>query len=182
MSNVSPSADVVTAAQVELNNLGFGPLRVNGVVDANTEAAVTKFQQSKGLGTRSWMWEQSANGFDDLGFLTKGTLDAIADATKAAGAAVVRDELKPGDRDMEYLRTTTPAPALVAPTPFYKDPKFLIGGVVLGAAVLWYLEYRKKDEKSGKMAGHTEEEDVKPTKKCTRTPDFESAVTVTEIE
>jgi hypothetical protein len=105
-----PRRDVVALIQTRLNDLGSGPLEVDGAFGPATRAAVLLFQSRRGLtadgavGSKSWA---ALFGASDWGAVTPATTPLAAEVLKVAGREVgVRESGGPnrGPRVDEYLR------------------------------------------------------------------------------
>jgi hypothetical protein len=102
--------DVVVLVQTRLNDLGCGPLEVDGTFGSQTRAAVVQFQVRRGLvadgavGPATW---SALIGASDWGTTSPSSTPLAAEVLKVAGREVgVRESGGPnrGPRVDEYLR------------------------------------------------------------------------------
>ncbi len=115
--------------QTLLNQLGFGPIKVSGLWDADTIAAVKRF-----LASQNVRW--NAEGGEPL-----QRADVMERLEKAA-SVVAAD----GNTGLNTTQAAASA-ASAAPVPFWKRKNFLLGAAAV-AAVAGYVAYR-----TGKLDG-----------------------------
>lgn len=177
MTELTKPDDSIIREQHALNLLGYGPLKENGLWDADTVNAARRFLKDQGVGFSE---DIDASALDEqldkaLAARAGGPTNALPTGTLPTLNLADRANLIPANRETLSPMPMTQSGKSAASTPFYKKPVVLFGAAAL--AVGWYVTSRMKESGGAAVAGIKEEpkpsDEPEPARKRHKKPAVE---------